>query len=95
MRQRARPTLPGRRRTCHGSLSAALQLLLVQQLLWEPRTGALVGRRGTVAAYGSRTTRVASELTVGRDGLSSGQDGARRRAATAGGDEEISVVWTP
>ena len=88
IRQRARATLPARRRTSHGSLSAALQLLLVQQLLW---SRALVGRQGTVAAYGSRTTHVASEATGGRDGLSLVGDKARRRAATAAGNAEVSV----
>ena len=44
-------------------------------------------------AYGSRGIRVASEPTVGRDGLSSGAKPARRRAATAT-EAEGSVVWT-
>ena len=46
IRQCARSTLPARRRTSHGSLSAALQLLLVQQPLWEPRTGTSRRHRG-------------------------------------------------
>ena len=92
MRQRARPTLPGRRRTCHGTVSAALQLLLVQQPHWEP---VLVGRQGTVAAYGSRTTRASSEPTSGRMACHRIEAGARRRVATAGRDAEVLVVWTP
>ena len=95
MRQRARPTLPGRRRTCHGSLSAALQLLLVQQPLWEPRSGAKT--HDETVAYGSRGIRVASEPTVGRDGLSSGRRRATRRDSNRGRgigrlDETMSPV---
>ena len=48
IRQRACPTLPGRRRTCHGTVSAALQLLLVQLALWEPRTGTESWHPGSV-----------------------------------------------
>ncbi len=60
IRQRARPTLPGRRRTCHGTVSAALQLLLVQQSLWEPRFWG--GDTTRPPRTGSRRIRVASEL---------------------------------
>ena len=66
------------------------------------RTGSrvLVGRQGTVAAYGSRTTRVASEFTVGRDGLSSGRgrraaarrDSRWRRRGTGRLDDTMSPV---
>ena len=97
MRQRARPTLPGRRRTCHGTVSAALQLLLVQQPLWEPRFGA---ETDEAAAYGvtQNTRRIGA---YGRsDGLSSGRgrsaaarrDGGWRRRGIGRLDEKISPV---
>jgi hypothetical protein len=95
MRQRARATLPTRRRTSHGTVSAALQLLLVQQPLWEPRTDTETGHGGHVRVTHNTRRDVASELTVGWDGLSWFGDGARRRTATAGGGAEASVVWTP
>ena len=68
---------------------AALQLLLVQQPLWEPRSGAKT--HDETVAYGSRGIRVASEPTVGRDGHRRGE--GVRRAATAT-EAEGSVVWT-
>ena len=78
MRQRARPTLPGRRRTCHGTVSAALQLLLVQQPHWEPRTGRETGHRGRVRV--TRNTRLVGAYDRS-DGLSSdrGRSAAARR----------------
>ena len=68
---------------------AALQLLLVQQPLWEPRSGAET--HDETVAYGPRRIRVASEPTVGRDGHRRGE--GVRRAATAT-EAEGSVVWT-
>ena len=91
MQQRARATLPGRRRTCHGTVPAALQLLLVQQSLWEPRTGTGRRHRGPARV----TPNINRVGAYGRaDGLSRFGDGARRRAATAGGDAEVLVFWT-
>ena len=74
---------------------AALQLLLVQQPLWEPRSGAKT--HDETVAYGSRGIRVASEPTVGRDGLSSGRRRATRRDSNRGRgigrlDETMSPV---
>ena len=94
MRQRARPTLPGRRRTCHGTVSAALQLLLVQQPLWEPRFGA---ETDEAAAYGvtQNTRRIGA---YGRSGWSSsGRRRATRRDSNRGRgigrlDETMSPV---
>ncbi len=68
---------------------AALQLLLVQQPLWEPSSGAET--HDETVAYGPRRIRVASEPTVGRDGHRRGE--GVRRAATAT-EAEGSVVWT-
>ena len=76
MRQRARATLPARRRTSHGSLSAALQLLLVQQQLWEPRTGRETGHRGRVRV--TNNTRL-----VGAYDRSDGLSSDRSRSAAA------------
>lgn len=74
---------------------AALQLLLVQQPLWEPRSGAET--HDETVAYGPRRIRVASEPTVGRDGLSSGRRRATRRDSNRGRgigrlDETMSPV---
>ena len=91
MRQRARATLPARRRTSHGSLSAALQLLLASS---RTGSGVLVGRQSTVAAYRSCTARASSEPTIGRMACHRIKAGARQHAATAGGGAEVSVTWT-
>ena len=91
MQQRARAMLPARRRTSHAPFR------LPSNSCWSSsRTGSrvLVGRQGTVAAYGSRTTRASSEPTIGRMACHRIEAGARRRAATAGGDAEVPVVWT-
>jgi hypothetical protein len=86
----ARATLPARRRTSHGS-GCPPTLAGPAAALGAARSGAET--HDETVAYGSRGIRVASEPTVGRDGLSSGAKPARRRAATAT-EAEGSVVWT-
>ena len=82
MQQRARATLPVRRRTSHGSLSAALQLLLVQQPHWEPRTGRETGHRGRVRV--THNTRL-----VGAYDRSDGLSSDRSRSAAARRDSRL------
>ena len=86
----ARATLPARRRTSHGS-GCPPTLAGPAAALGAARSGAET--HDETVAYGSRGIRVASEPTVGRNGLSSGAKPARRRAATAT-EAEGSVVWT-
>ena len=69
----ARATLPARRRTSHGS-GCPPTLAGPAAALGAARSGAET--HDETVAYGSRGIRVASEPTVGRDGLSSGR---RRR----------------
>ena len=78
---------------------AALQLLLVQQPLWEPRSGAKT--HDETVAYGSRGIRVASEPTVGRDGLSSGRKACdaprqqQRQRDRSSGRDDVSGCSRP
>ena len=87
----ARATLPARRRTSHGS-GCPPTLAGPAAALGAARSGAET--HDETVAYGSRGIRVASEPTVGRMALHRVEAGARRRAATAGGGAEVSVVWT-
>ena len=75
----ARATLPGRRRTCHGSLSAALRAcLLVQQPLWERRAGSGNGHGGRVRVTQS-TRRVGAYGRTGWLVTVRGRSAAARR----------------
>ena len=90
----ARATLPARRRTSHGS-GCPPTLAGPAAALGAARSGAET--HDETVAYGPRRIRVASEPTVGRDGLSSGRRRATRRDSNRGRgigrlDETMSPV---